>query len=153
MKQRVDAFEEAVQVVRGLLTTDHFTFEGEHFSVHDATLLPRPVQQPHPPIWIGASGEQRMMPIAAKYADVWHCFGPTAVLGPKSDRISAHAEAAGRDPSTIRRATSLSLEDDLDTIAANIDAWEDLGFAYLVCGWPAGGRAEIEPFASRFLSR
>ena len=48
------------------LTTDDFTFDGEHFQVHDATLLPRPVQQPHPPIWIGASGEKRMMPIAAR---------------------------------------------------------------------------------------
>ena len=152
LTKRIDAFEEAVQIVRGLITTDAFTFEGEHFRVRDATLLPRPVQQPHPPIWIGASGEQRMMPIAAKYADVWHCFGPPEVLGPKSDRLSAHAEAAGRDPSTIRRASSLSLEGDLDTIAANVDAWERAGFTYLVCGWPPGGRADVEAFARRFLA-
>ena len=138
--------------MRGLLTTDHFTFEGEHFSVHDATLLPRPVQQPHPPIWIGASGEQRMIPIAARYADVWHCFGGPKALAAKSDRLSTHAEAAGRDPSTIRRASSVSLEDDLDTIARNIDIWEQVGFSYLVCGWPAGGRAAVEAFANRFLT-
>jgi alkanesulfonate monooxygenase SsuD/methylene tetrahydromethanopterin reductase-like flavin-dependent oxidoreductase (luciferase family) len=152
LKERIDAFEEAVQVVRGLLTTGGFTFEGAHFQVRDATLLPRPVQQPHPPIWIGASGERRMMPIAAQYADVWHCFGPPAVLGPKSERISAHAEAAGRDPSTIRRASSLSLEGDLDTIAAHVEAWERAGFTYLVCGWPPGGRADVEAFARRFLA-
>lgn len=152
LKDRIDAFEEAVQIVRGLLTTDHFTFEGAHFSVHDATLLPRPVQQPHPPIWIGASGEQRMMPIAAKYADVWHCFGGPKVLAPKSERFSAMAEAAGRDPATIRRASSLSLEDDLDTIARKADAWERAGFTYLVCGWPPGGRAAVEAFANRFLA-
>src|SRR6478735_10148767 len=103
LKARVDAFEEAVQVVRGLLTTDDFTFEGEHFQVRDATLRPRPVQQPHPPIWIGASGEKRMMPIAAWYADVWHCFGALDDLTAKSARISAHAESAGRDPNEIRR--------------------------------------------------
>ena len=106
-----------MQIVRGLLTTDGFTFEGEHFQVRDATLLPRPVQQPHPPIWIGASGEQRMMPIAARYADVWHCYGPVEVLGPKSQRLSDMAVAAGRDPSEIRRAASISLEDDLDDVA------------------------------------
>ena len=106
-----------MQIVRGLLTTDGFTFEGEHFQVQDATLLPRPVQQPHPPIWIGASGEKRMMPIAARYADVWHCFGPPEYLAEKSERISAHAEAAGRDPGTIRRAASLSIEADLDGVA------------------------------------
>ncbi len=63
------------------------------------------------------------------------------------------AEAAGRDPAEITRASSLSIEDDLDTIAATVDAWENAGFDYLVCGWPAGGRAPVEQFAQRFLTR
>ncbi len=151
LKRRVDAFEEAVQIVRGLLTTDGFTFEGEHFQTHDATIRPRAVQSPHPPIWIGASGEARMMPIAARYADVWHCFGPPSVLTEKSERISAHAEVAGRDPASILRAASISLENDLDTIAHHIDKWTDAGFGYLVCGWPAGGKEQVEVFAERFL--
>jgi F420-dependent oxidoreductase-like protein len=151
-RERVDAFEEAVQVLRGLLTTDGFTFEGRHLQVKDATLQPRPVQQPHPPIWIGASGERRMLPIAARYADVWHCFGPPAVLRAKSERLSGLAEAAGRDPGEIRRAGSLSLEDDLDDVARTIDEWRDAGFEYLVCGWPAQGRARVEEFAARFCA-
>jgi alkanesulfonate monooxygenase SsuD/methylene tetrahydromethanopterin reductase-like flavin-dependent oxidoreductase (luciferase family) len=152
LKQRIDAFEEAVQIVRGLLTTDGFTFEGEHFRVHDATLRPRPVQQPHPPLWIGASGEKRMMPIAARYADVWHTWGSPESMREKSQRLSAMADAAGRDPGEITRASSLSLEDDIDTIAANVDAWENAGIEYLVCGWPAEGRAPVERFAKRFLA-
>jgi F420-dependent oxidoreductase-like protein len=151
LRDRLDAFEEAIQVVLGLLTTDDFSFDGAHFQVHDATLLPRPVQQPHPPLWIGASGEKRTMPMAARYADVWHCFGPPKVLGPKSERISAHAEAAGRDPSTILRAASLSLEDDWDTVRTNIDAWNEAGFGYLVCGWPAQGRERVEQVAEQLL--
>ena len=140
--------------MRGLLTTDDFTFEGEHFQVRDATLRPRPVQQPHPPIWIGASGEQRMMPIAARYADVWHCFGPPeSMRGPKSQRLErAWPRRPGAIPARSSRASSLSLEDDLDTIAANVDAWEAAGFGYLVCGWPPGGRARVEAFAERFLA-
>jgi alkanesulfonate monooxygenase SsuD/methylene tetrahydromethanopterin reductase-like flavin-dependent oxidoreductase (luciferase family) len=152
LRDRIDAFEEAVQVVRGLLTIDGFTFDGRHFRTHDATLLPRPVQQPHPPIWIGASGEKRMLPIAARFADVWHCFGPVEYLAGKSQRLSAMAEAAGRDPEAILRASSLSLEDDSDTIAQNVAAWEAAGFGYLHCGWPAGGRAQVEEFAARFLT-
>jgi alkanesulfonate monooxygenase SsuD/methylene tetrahydromethanopterin reductase-like flavin-dependent oxidoreductase (luciferase family) len=151
LKDRIDAFEEAVQIVRGLLTTDGFTFEGKHFSVVDATLLPRPVQRPHPPIWIGASGEKRMMPLAARYADVWHSWGSPESMAEKSQRLSAHAEAAGRDPGEILRASSISLEDDLDVIAKNVDAWAAAGIGYLVCGWPAGGRALVEEFAGRFL--
>ncbi len=152
LRDRVDAFEEAVQIVRGLLTTDGFSFEGRHFAVHDATLLPRPVQAPHPPIWIGASGERRMMPIAARYADVWHTFGPPGYLAKKSARLTEMAESADRDPATILRASSLSLDDDLDTVARNVDAWRAEGFGYLVCGWPAEGRAAVERFASRFLA-
>ena len=131
-----------MQILRGLLTTDGFTFEGEHFQVRDATLRPRPVQQPHPPIWIGAS---------ARYADVWHSWGTPESMTGKSQRLSAMAEAAGRDPGAITRASSLSLEDDVDTIAANVEAWEKAGFEYLVCGWPAEGRAAVERFAGRFL--
>lgn len=156
---RVDAFEEAVQIVRGLLTTDGFTFEGRHFSVTDATLNPKPVQQPHPPIWIGAKGEQRMMPIAARFADVWHCYGTPESLGPKSQRMSDHAERFGRDPADLVRSGSLSLEQDHDDLAKTIAGFEEIGFEYLVCGWPSGGRgwtsggrAIIEPFAERFLS-
>jgi alkanesulfonate monooxygenase SsuD/methylene tetrahydromethanopterin reductase-like flavin-dependent oxidoreductase (luciferase family) len=152
LKERVDAFEEAVQIVRGLLTTDGFSFEGEHFQVRDATLFPRAVQQPHPPIWIGASGEQRMMPIAARHADVWHCFGPVEVLSGKSDRLSDMAEAAGRDPAELRRAASISLEDDFDDIRRTVDAFAAAGFEYLVCGWPAPGGARVEEFAGAFLA-
>ena len=61
------------------------------------------------------------------------------------------AEAAGRDPGEIRRAASLSLEDDLDDIARTIDEWERAGFSYLVCGWPPDGRPTVERFADRFL--
>jgi alkanesulfonate monooxygenase SsuD/methylene tetrahydromethanopterin reductase-like flavin-dependent oxidoreductase (luciferase family) len=110
------------------------------------------VQQPHPPIWIGASGEQRMMPIAARFADVWHCFGPVEVLRGKSERLSDMATAAGRDPAEIRRAASISLEDDFDDLRRTVDAFEGAGFDYLVCGWPAPGRARVEEFAGAFLA-
>jgi F420-dependent oxidoreductase-like protein len=151
LKERVDAFEEAVQILRGLLTTDDFTFDGRYHSVEHATLFPRPVQLPHPPIWIGASGERRMMPIAARYADVWHAFGGIDDMTAKSRRLSAMAEDAGRDPAEIRRAASLSLEGDPDAIARQVDAWQAAGFDYLVCGWPTQGRALVERFASRHL--
>ena len=151
LKDRVDAFEEAVQIVRGLLTTDDFTFEGRHFSVEHATLNPKPVQQPHPPIWIGASGEKRMMPIAARYADVWHCFGGTRELSEKSAKLSAMAEDAG----VIRRTSpgprrSRSRTTPTPSPAASRD-WDAAGFEYLICGWPAGGREQVEAFASSHL--
>ena len=152
LRDRIDGFEEALTIVRGLLTTDNFTFEGKHFSVTDATLQPRPVQSPHPPIWIGASGEKRMLPIVARHADVWHCFGSPKMLAEKSRLLSQLAEAEGRDPASIRRAASLSLEGNADSISRAIDAFAAGGFDYLVCGWPPGGHASVEQFAATHLT-
>ena len=90
-----------------------------------------------------------MMPIAARYADVWHCFGPPEVL---RGEVGADLAATPRRPGATRPRSaapaSLSLEDDLDDIARTIDAWRDAGFGYLVCGWPSQGRARVEEFAA-----
>ncbi len=73
-------------------------------------------------------------------------------LRQKSQRMSDHAERFGRDPSELKRAASLSLEKEHDELARLIEEFEEWGFDYLVCGWPSGGRAVIEPFAERFLA-
>jgi probable F420-dependent oxidoreductase len=67
---RVERFEESVQVLQGLLRSDHpFTFEGTHYQVQGHTLLPRPVQKPGPPLIIGGGG-QRVLSFAARHADI-----------------------------------------------------------------------------------
>jgi probable F420-dependent oxidoreductase len=67
---RVERFEEAVQVVNGLLRTDGpFSFEGAHYQVHGHTLHPRPVQAPGPPLIIGGGG-RRVLSFAARQADI-----------------------------------------------------------------------------------
>ena len=69
-KVRVDRFEESVAVVQGLLRTDGpFSFAGRHYHVHDHHLLPRPVQQPGPPLVIGGGG-RRILSFAARHADI-----------------------------------------------------------------------------------
>ena len=67
---RVERFEEAVQVLQGLLRTDGpFSFDGAYYQVHEHTLLPRPVQQPGPPLIIGGGGK-RVLSFAARHADI-----------------------------------------------------------------------------------
>jgi probable F420-dependent oxidoreductase len=67
---RVERFEEAVQVVQGLLRTDGpFSFDGAYYQVHEHSLLPRPVQQPGPPFIIGGGGK-RVLSFAAQHADI-----------------------------------------------------------------------------------
>ncbi len=67
---RVERFEEAVQVLQGLLRTDGpFSFDGAHYQVHGHSLLPRPVQRPGPPLIIGGGGK-RVLSFAARHADI-----------------------------------------------------------------------------------
>ena len=53
--ERAALFEEALEVIRGIWTTDDYSFEGRHFSAKGITAHPRPVSKPHPPIWIGGN--------------------------------------------------------------------------------------------------
>jgi alkanesulfonate monooxygenase SsuD/methylene tetrahydromethanopterin reductase-like flavin-dependent oxidoreductase (luciferase family) len=147
---RVDLLEDALHILRGLFTEDDVTYAGKQVSVTHATMYPRPVQSPLP-IWVGASGEQRSLPLVARYADAWHCFGDLATLAPKSARLSAMCEEAGRDPATLLRSASISIEGSLDDVRSEVDAWRDAGFGYLIVGWPSGGRDTVAEFASALL--
>ena len=148
--ERVDRFEEGLQVIVRLMTEDEVHFDGEHFQLRGATILPRPVQQPHPPVWIGASGP-RMLGIVARYADVWHTFGTPAEVARLSAVLDEKMTGAGRDPAHVARATSLSIEGSWDSIRREVDAYAEVGVSYLVVGWPAGGRARVEEFVERIL--
>lgn len=143
---RFDLLEDALEIVLRLYTGDVVSFDGRVVSLRDAQLRPRPVQQPHPPIWIGGSGPRRTLPLVAKYADVWHTWGTPNSLRDTNARLDELAVEAGRDPASIMRASSLSL-DDLETARKHASKWRDTGCGYLVCGWPAGGHSQVEGFA------
>lgn len=69
-KTRISRFEEAVSLIKKLLTEENpVTFSGTFYTVEQAQGLPRPVQQPHPPIYIGGGGE-RVLSFAARQADI-----------------------------------------------------------------------------------
>ena len=143
---RFDLLEDSLEIVTRLFTGEVVSYQGRRVSLQDAQLRPVPVQQPHPPIWIGGAGPRRTLPLVARYADVWHTWGSPSSLQEANRRVDELAEAAGRDPAAIVRATSLSL-DDLDTARKHAANWAAAGCGYLVCGWPGEGRAQVERFA------
>src|SRR5438093_4018657 len=128
-KERFERLEEAVQVVKLIMTTDGASFDGRHYQLRGASYLPRPVQRPHPPIWIGAGGPLHTIPIAARHAAVWHTFASPANLQRKSLVLDEHANLAGRDPSSILKATDLSISEPWDEVLATAGAVRDLGLA------------------------
>ena len=144
--ERFDLLEDALEIVQRLFTGDVVSYDGKVVSLQGAQLRPPPVQRPHPPIWIGGSGPKRTLPLVARYADVWHSWGSPNSLRETNEQVDRLATEAGRDPASIMRATSLSL-DDLDTARKHAGKWRDAGYGYLVCGWPEAGRTQIEAFA------
>ena len=147
-RERTERLDETVQIIKGLLTRDDFDFDGRHYRLHRAFYRPRPVQQPHPPIWIGAGGEKVMLPLAARHADVWHGFGSVSELTRKSAVIDRAAEAAGRDPADIGRSTNLSISEPWDSVRREADQLRAAGFTHLIASWPSEGRARVEEFAA-----
>jgi len=143
-QERFERLEEAVQVVKLIMTTDGATFDGRHYQLRGASYLP-------PPIWIGAGGPRHTIPIAARHADVWHTFGSPPDLRRKSSVFDEHAKLAGRDPSSILKATDLSISEPWDEVRSTAEAVRRLGFSYLVVDWPTEGWDRVEEFVDRVM--
>ena len=150
--ERFDRLQDTLEIITRLTTGDVVSYEGRHFSLSDARAWPIPVQRPHPPIWIGGSGLRRTLPLAARYADVWHSYGSPDELRGLSVRLDRLAEGVGRNPDAIRRASSLSLSEPDAVVRANIEAMAEAGISYLVCGWPSEGRRRVEAFAEKVMA-
>jgi F420-dependent oxidoreductase-like protein len=101
-RQRSDRFEEACEVIVGLLSEETTTFEGRYYQVSNARNEPKPVQRPHPPICIGGSGEKRTLRTAARFAQHWNFVGGTPEdFARKRDILHQHCEDVDRDPKEI----------------------------------------------------
>lgn len=105
-RERFQMLEEQLAIVTGLWTTpvgERFSFDGEHYRVEDSPGLPKPKQQPRPPIIMGGWGTKRTPRLAAKYADEFNMpFAPSTYYREGCDHVRAACDAAGRDPATMR---------------------------------------------------
>ena len=143
--ERFDRLEDQLEIFVRLFTGDVVSYQGHQVSLDEAQLLPMPVQRPGPPIWIGGSGPKRTLPLVAKFGDMWHTDS-LADYGQLSARVDDLATAAGRDPTAIGRAASLSLSAPWDEVRRNVETRRNLGIDYLVCSWPSEGRRRVEEF-------
>jgi probable F420-dependent oxidoreductase len=112
--RRNELFDESLDVLKAIWTSDDVTYEGEHFSAKGITAHPRPTSTPHPPIWIGGNSGRARQRVADR-GDGWAPFpapaglastASTAVLDsntlPKAiEDLTRRLEAAGRDPRSV----------------------------------------------------
>lgn len=107
-KERVERFEEYVDIVGHLLSQEVTTFTGRFYNVEGAVMNPRPVQSPRPPLTIAALGP-RMMRHAARFADTWNSLSFLPTFDEQLDETRSRCEAMstycdelGRDRSTLQ---------------------------------------------------
>jgi F420-dependent oxidoreductase-like protein len=133
VRQRLARFEEACQVIKGLLTEDRTTFDGTYYQLTDAPCEPKPQNLP---ILIGAAGEKVALGIVAKYADEWNHWGRPELAAQKGTVFADHCERIGRDPKSVRRSAQTMLEIVVpgDTEAAERKATLEARGAHVIMG-------------------
>ncbi len=132
--ERIDRLDEACQVLKLLWTQPVSDFEGVHYRMQGAISEPKPLQRPHPPLWIGGSGERKTLRVAARHADVWNIPGAAPEEAARlSGVLDAHCEAIGRDPATIRRSVGISFDPAApERCIALAEAMVERGFTELI---------------------
>ncbi|HEY8798184.1 MAG TPA: TIGR03560 family F420-dependent LLM class oxidoreductase [Candidatus Dormibacteraeota bacterium] len=133
-RERMDRLAEACEVLKLLWTRDVADYDGSHYQLRGAISQPKPVQQPHPPIWIGGSGEKRLLRIAAQHADVWNLVGAVPEEALRLSRVlDAHCDEIGRDPAKIRRSIGVPFRpEDPDRTLRDAEALVQRGFTELL---------------------
>jgi F420-dependent oxidoreductase-like protein len=160
LRERFARLTEQLEIITGLWTSpvgETFDYAGAHYVVNDSPALPKPVQQPHPPIIIGGTGPKRTPALAATFADEYNVpFAPLDTAKNQFERVREAVDAVGRpadsmtysasfvvcagrtDAEIARRATATGRElDELRTnsplvgtpaeIVANLGAFAEIG--------------------------
>lgn len=100
---RLELFAEQVEIVHRQWTEDAFDFEGRHYRLDDCRALPKPVQDPHPPLIVGGSAGRGTVEPAVRWADEYNTiFAPVETLRERRRKLDEGCERAGRVPATLR---------------------------------------------------
>ncbi len=138
LKDRMDMFDEGVEVIISLLSSEETTFDGRHFTLANARNEPKGPQRPHPPIVIGGGGEKRTLRTVARYAQHWN-MTPVEIDQwiHKREVLERHCEDIGRDSSEIICSILLRFDpSDPDAMVRAIHEAETAGLDKAIVNFP-----------------
>jgi F420-dependent oxidoreductase-like protein len=103
---RIRMLRETVEIVKLMWTEPDTSYSGRHYTLVDAQCDPKPVQDPHPPIWIGGGGEQLTLRVVARHATHSNFGGKPHEFAHKCEVLKGHCDAVGREYDTITKTWS-----------------------------------------------
>jgi F420-dependent oxidoreductase-like protein len=109
MPDRLRRLREAVQVLKAMWAQERARFDGRYYQVHGAINEPKPLQKPHPPLWIGGGGEKVTLKLVAQHGDACNVGGDPAILRHKLEVLRRHCDSVGRDYDSIIRSTNVTV--------------------------------------------
>ena len=149
---RVSMLREALKMFKMLQSQDKSTFEGKFYQLKEAIFEPKPVRNPMPVV-IGGSGD-RMLRIIGQFADQWdNNFRSNDEYQERTAKVNAAAETAGRDPSKIRRSTTLPMDslNDPDALRQRMEELKGLGITDFLVHVPNDITPEVRTFAEQIV--
>jgi F420-dependent oxidoreductase-like protein len=149
--ERLRRLDEALHMIKLLWTQERTSFNGRHFKLQNASFNPKPIQKPHPPILIGASGENVALRIVARHAQMWNSFGTPDVFLSKIARLEEHCRQVGRDPSTIEKSVLVNGIFPLNDARRQTDAYAAAGVTHIVFSVGPSDRSQVREFAERII--
>ncbi len=164
-----DRFVEGMDIAIKAWTEERFSYNGKFFSFPEVMVIPKPVQKPYPPIWIGGQSKPAIRR-AAQIGDCWHPVGaiPAAPLEPEELAenlvlLHRYAEKAGRNPSKIEVSVKAPLYDagdstgprrrfsgSPDEVRQDVQTYADVGVTHLIFDFRTGEPKHTEDRMARF---
>jgi F420-dependent oxidoreductase-like protein len=144
-RERFERLEEQLAVITGLWDTpvgETFNHRGAHYRIESSPALPKPVQQPHPPVIVGGAGAARTPKLAARFADEFNTpFLTPADAASQIGRVRDACERAGRDPGSLRYSSAMAVccgADEAEVVRRAKAIGRDVGElrAHHACGRP-----------------
>ena len=149
-KDRIGMLRETVEIVKSMWTQPETTYRGTYYDLSRANCDPKPLQDPHPPVWIGGGGEQLTLRVVARHADCSNFGGSPEQWAHKREVLKAHCADVGRD----------EVDDPQDVVAGGVHPPQRgrgrSGRDTAACGasrWSAGGPATSSARPSRSARR
>lgn len=150
-RERVERFAEALEIWDMLQRQERSTYDGRHYQLLDAPFQPKSLQHPRLPLLIGAT-KPRMLQLTVKHADMWNGVATPEEGERLNQQLDAICEKQGRDPASLVRAVSpsINLLESVEAFERGVAAYHAAGFRDIYMPWP---RTEAEVPVMREVAR